>query len=69
MTGANNRINLTRISHVKFWALATARAGYANRCAPNRGAPAELSALPASIRANLRWPLYSLSAVAAQICR
>jgi len=34
MTGANNRINLTRISHVKFWALATARAGYANRCAP-----------------------------------
>jgi hypothetical protein len=27
----NNRINLTRIRRVRFWALLTARAGYANR--------------------------------------
>jgi hypothetical protein len=27
----NNRINLTRISRVRFWALLIARAGYANR--------------------------------------
>jgi hypothetical protein len=28
---SNNRINLTRISRVRFWPLLTARAGYANR--------------------------------------
>jgi hypothetical protein len=27
----NNRMNLTRISRVRFWALLIARAGYADR--------------------------------------
>lgn len=30
MKRANNRINLTRDSRVRFWALVIARAGYAN---------------------------------------
>jgi len=30
MAGINNRINLTQISRISFWALVIARVGYAN---------------------------------------
>jgi hypothetical protein len=36
MKSHNNRMNLTRNSRVRFWALLIARAGYANRWATKK---------------------------------